>query len=169
MVRIVGQWNRLSGSHYDYQLNRFKEHLSAYKKMVKTLIEPRGFKETDNLKPIEESLKKEIDGLKVYLEEVESDEFQRNLAEQIREKKRKLSVTGKSISDRVKEFSSLNHLLSYKFKDVDHTVCLIPEKEFTGRKDAQKEVGIEERKRRMKIAKGKAKAQEQRIRILKLK
>jgi hypothetical protein len=65
-----------------------------------------------------------------------------------------LILKGGTLKQKVVEFSSLNYLLSYKFKDVDHTSCEIPR---LANKDYPPKDKTDKSKR-IRIARAKAKA-----------
>lgn len=166
LVSVIGKYNRLTGQYYDWTYDRFKENLSKYKKLLRTVIEPRGYNENSDLAPLQTELEKELEKLNEVKEKLNSDDYLQELVEKIRERKAKMQVKAGTLEQRVKDFEGLNHLLSYKFKDVDHTSCFIPTKEFTGKQDAAKEVKNHDNPQKLKLAKAKAKAQKQRISIL---
>ena len=61
--------------------------------------------------------------------DLKSPEFYNELYEKITKEKKRLQISGGTIKDRVNDFNKLNHLLSYRFSDVDHSNCVIPLKE----------------------------------------
>jgi hypothetical protein len=52
-----------------------------------------------------------------YRSFLDSEKHKKDVMKEVSEKKDQMSVTGKPIEERVKEFASLNYLLSYKFAD----------------------------------------------------
>lgn len=163
LVRLAGKLNRILEVRWDWDLDKFKDNLSKYKKTERSLLEPRGYTIQDDFNKIIADFEKELEGIKEERERLRSSEYQEELMDEIIERKKKLQIKGGTIADRVKEFASLNYLLSYKFSDIDHTSCEIPTKEFTGKRDAKKEAHHAEAVNLLKL---KSKSRKRRIRIL---
>lgn len=145
-MRVVRQMS------YDSTLDNFKETVSKYAKIKRAVFEQRGFSENTDLGVIRSEMEKDLILTETEMKELHTEEFQEKILNRIIEQKKKFAIKGGELKDRVRDFESLNHILSYKFTDIDHTQCSIPTKENTsGSNDDDKE-------RRLKIAKAKAKA-----------
>jgi len=139
-------------SSYDYDFESFKDTVSRYNKIKRTIFEQRGYSEDTNLQQIANELQTELDLLYAEIEEAKSEDFYETIFKRVSIEKEKFSLKGGDLKSKVIDFTKLNHLLSYKFKDVDHTSCSIPtveNKSLTSTTDKQK---------RIRIAKAKAKA-----------
>lgn len=166
LIKISSKLNRLLEHNWDWELDKFKDYLSKYKKTERSLLEPRGYSINDDFQKIIADFEKEREQVNEDLETLNSPEHYEEVMNDIIERKKQLKIKGGSIEDRVKDFASLNHLLSYKFSDIDHTSCEIPTKEFTGRRNAQKEVRNNDQNNLLQL---KSKSRKRRIRLLALK
>src|SRR5690606_13844858 len=112
--------------NYNYQLDQFKDVVSRFAKIKRNIFEQRGYDENANLDTIKEEMQTELALLEVEFEEIRSEDFYEKMFKRIQEKKESLSIRGGSLNDKVKDFGTLNHLLSYKYKNTDLTKCEIP-------------------------------------------
>ncbi len=165
LIKLSGKLNRTLDTNWDWDLDKFKDFLSKYKKTERSLLEPRGYTIQDDFDKIIADFDKELEQIKEEKQKINSPEYQEQVMDEIIKKKEKLEIKGGTIEDRVQEFASLNHLLSYKFSDIDHTSCNIPTKEFTGRKNAKQEVKNNETHNLLKL---KSKSRKRRLRLLSL-
>lgn len=138
----------------DYDFNRYKDTVSQLGKLQRTLFSNRGYDENTNIDHILKELNAELEALKLEAEDVKSDGFMQKLYNSVKAEKERLSIKGGDLETRVKEFASLNHLLSYKFKDVDFNSCYIPTIENkTQNTDKEKRLKLAQAKMRMAKAK----------------
>jgi hypothetical protein len=154
LILAVAAFDRLSSSGYgygNYDLERYKTTVSEYAKATKTIFDDRGYNRNTNLQEIKLDMEQELDATAKELDDLGTEEFERKLFNRIKAEKEKYAIKGGSLESRVEDFKSLNYLLSYKFKDVDHTSCEIPTRENPNKPDDGK-------LRRLKLAKAKAKA-----------
>lgn len=155
LIRAYAAKNRLfsSGySSYDWEFEQFKDVVSRYNKIKRTIFEQRGYSQDADVSQIAFEMQKEVDLVTSEIEQTRSEEFYDKIYQTVAAKKAALNLKGGDLKEKVIEFASLNYLLSYKFKDVDHTSCEIPRvenKQITPTDDKQK---------RIRIAKVKAKA-----------
>ncbi len=130
LIRLKSAYNRLKDNYfYDYSLNDFKSDFSKYAKIKKSLFKARGLSEDVDISVVENDLKKELEVVDLEFENIKTEDFVEKLKAEIVEKKQKLAIKGGTLNDRVNEFASLNHLMSYKMKQVDVDACEIPVKE----------------------------------------
>lgn len=152
LIICASKYNILiNGSTYDYDLTNFKEVVSRYSKIKKTIFDQRGFNENTDLSIVRDDLEKEQLLTESELTEIEKPEFQDKLMQKIEAQKAKFAVKGGTLEDRVTDFASLNYIMSYRFEDIDRSSCSIPTSE-------NKVVRIDDRDRRLRLAKAKAKA-----------
>jgi len=132
------------------QLNDFKEAVARYNKILKSVERQKGTTDVSRIGDMITESKQEFEELQKRFENLTSKEHKQKVFERIKEKKSKLEKTGQGVSERVKEFEQLNHLLQYRINDVhgDGT-CDNPLNSETLTKQKQK---------RKKLAKAKAKA-----------
>lgn len=152
-IRAYSSKNRLLNSSYtsyDYDYERFKDVVSRYNKIKRTIFEQRGYSEDTNLQQIQNDLQTELDLLDAEHEEAKGEGFYQKIYERVASQKEKYSLKGGDLKSKVIEFTTLNHLLSYKFKDVDHTSCSIPTVEL------KKTTLSTDTEKRIRIAKAKA-------------
>lgn len=149
LIRTLPKYYRLikkygSPSYYE----DFKEVVSKVFKIKKILLS-RGFSEDTDTEEILEKFHIELDAVEKEIEELSSKEFQDKLEQKIIQEKRKLNIAGGDLDTRVREFEKLNHLLSYKFNEVEQNTCGIPDKE---------NPKLTEKVKKIKIARAKAQA-----------
>jgi hypothetical protein len=137
-----------------YTVNYFKESLAIVKKAERTILASKGYTVDDDIDKVIKDYEKDLQKEKENLEELQSDKHKREVEKGVQEKKSAMKITGKSIEERVEEFKSLNHLLSYKFADIDPQVCIIPDVEKSP-ETVQKDDGKE---KRIRLARVKAQA-----------
>lgn len=109
-----------------YTVNYFKEALSIVKKAERTILASKGYTVDDDIDKVIVDYQKDLDREKKALQELQSDSHKREVVQGVKEKKSAMKISGKTIDERVDEFRSLNHLLSYKFSHIDPMVCVIP-------------------------------------------
>lgn len=153
-----------SFSYGDYDFDRFKDVVSQVGKLKRSLFTSRGYDDTTNVEKIRTELKKELDATEIELEDIKSEEFHLKVYQQIASEKERLSIKGGHLEDRVADFATLNHLLSYKFKDVDHTSCAIPVKE----NQSKDQPAAKDKIKRLKLAQAKMKMAKAKLILLKL-
>jgi superfamily II DNA/RNA helicase len=150
---------------YDYfetfTVNNFREKLSIIRKAEKTILASKGYTLDDDIEKVIAEYKKDLEKESGTLKDLESEGHKKKVEGEVKKKKSAMRVTGKPIQDRVKEFASLNHLLSYKFSSIDPQICIIPTKELPPVK-SQERGG---REKRLRIARAKAEAK---LKLLKL-
>lgn len=145
-------YKRLSSTGlYDWEFDRYKDSVSQIGKLTRTLFTSRGYDVNTDISKITKEIENDIELTTADLDEIQTDNFQNKLYEKIKAEKERLAIKGGTLEQRVKDFASLNHLLSYRFTDIDHNSCSIPVKELKPKLDNDKE-------RRLKLAKAKAKA-----------
>ncbi|MVO09736.1 SNF2 family helicase [Flavobacterium sp. TP390] len=160
LITVNMQYSRIVHKLTNYQLEKYKETLSQYLKIKRTIFELRGYSENTDLEIIKDEIQKELLLTATELENINTVEFQEKLMDKIIEDKKKYSIKGGELSDRVKDFSSLNYLMSYKFSDIDHTSCSIP-----GIENKSQSIPID-KDRRLRLAKAKAKALKIKLKLI---
>ncbi|WP_435415030.1 SNF2-related protein [Polaribacter aestuariivivens] len=156
LIRGYAAKNRLFTSYgygSDWDFDRFKDTVSRFGKIKRTVFDQRGYSESTDISKISLEMEKEAALLDTEIEEAKGQEFYDKIFSIVAEKKAKLNLKGGNLQQKVVEFSSLNYLLSYKFKDVDHTSCEIPRVENKNYKS-----GSSDKSKRIRIARAKAKA-----------
>lgn len=155
LIQTYALYKRINNDRwsYDWDYDRFKDTTSKLGKIQRTLFKNRGYDENTNIEKIKLDLQEELDQVTLEIKQIQSAEYQQKVYEKIAEEKRRLSIKGGSLDSRVEDFSSLNHLLSYKFSDIDHHSCEIPVIELKPKQDDNKE-----KRKRLAIAKAKAAA-----------
>ena len=106
----------------------FVESLSMVKKAERTILNPKGFTVDDDINKVIDEYKKDLNTAKEDSIFIKGAEHKAAITKEVSQKKSAMQINGKSIYDRVKEFSNLNHLLSYKFTDTKIGTCPIPTK-----------------------------------------
>lgn len=129
LIRISRVLSRLFSYFNAFVLSSFSESLSKVKKAERSILEPKGFKITDDIDKIIESYRKDLEYAKKDLDFFKGDEHRMNVVSEVREKKSAMKINGKGIYERVKEFSELNYLLSYRFSQTDISQCQLPKTE----------------------------------------
>lgn len=107
---------------------RFKEFLAIVKKAQRTILKSESVSD-DEVEEVLYQYNSELNNAMKELTRLNSQEFMTELKREIEIKKSALQVDGKTIDDRVKEFASLNYLLSFKFDQNQDDSCIIPSKE----------------------------------------
>lgn len=164
IIQAYTAYMRLTqGSYfYDGRFNMYKNYSSQLAKLKRSLFTSRGYDENTDTDKIKAELTKELEVVSNELEDLKSPEFAEKLMQSIIDQKKKYEIKGGDLESRVKDFASLNNLLSYKFSDVDHTSCMIPTKTLPP-KPAETKLkaqlkATDDKAKRLKIAKAKAKA-----------
>ena len=137
-----------------YTVNYFKESLAIVKKAERTILASKGYTIDDDIDKVIKDYQKDLENENEILMDLQSEKHKNEVSKGVREKKSAMKINGKSTEERAEEFTELNHLLSYKFPDINPQVCVIPERERppeTTRKPDDKE-------KRIRIAKVKAQA-----------
>ena len=130
----------------------FKSFMSEVKKAEETILKQKGFTINDNMADIIVSYKTDKEKVNLELEYLRSQEYFEKKYHEVKDKKDRLAVRGESPETRAKEFSRLNYLLTYKSSDVAQDNCILPDTE------APIEASPNDRNRRMRLAKMRAKA-----------
>jgi len=152
LIQCASRYNTIVfKNNSDYNLNQFKETVSRYAKIKKTIFEQRGFSEGTDLSIVRDDLDKELLLTGAELEELGTAEFEDKLMDKIKLQKERYAVKGGSLEDRVNDFASLNYIMSYRFEDIDHHSCSIPTVE-----NKVVRTSTDDKERRLKIAKAKA-------------
>ncbi|MEH0157359.1 SNF2-related protein [Limibacter armeniacum] len=130
IIRIRTIFSRLYKEFYGgLKVEKFKEALKKYNKIISQILTPKGLTPEDNIQGLIDELKREYQAIEKDRQRIQSDNYFLEVARRIAQKKKEMAVSGASIEQRVKEFKNLNYLLSYQFKDIDHTHCVIPKTE----------------------------------------
>lgn len=128
IIQTLSAYHRFEGSTYGtmYAYNKFRDVVSQFGKLQKSLFSNRGYDENTNISKIQADLEKELEETIADIEDTSTDEFHDKLYKRIAKEKDRLAIKGGNLASRVKDFASLNHLLSYKFSDIDPRSCFIP-------------------------------------------
>lgn len=163
LIQAISSYDRVvKENSYNWELNKFKEIVSQYTKIKRTIFEQRGFAENTDLSIVKEQLDKEVILLQAEFEEIKTPEFEMKLYDRIADEKKKYELKGGLLKDRVSEFASLNYLMSYKFNEIDHTKTELPKTE-----NKSKVVPIDvSKEKRIKLAKAKAKALKLKLKLV---
>ena len=152
-IKVLRMYNNLV---YVYNLgstiDTFAETLSQFTKIKRTIFEQRGYPESTDISVIKSDFEKELLLTQTEIEAVKSPEFQEKLMLQIAEQKEKYSIKGGTLESRVKDFESLNHIMSYRYVKGQSAVCEIPTVELKPVPET------DDKSRRLRLAKAKAKA-----------
>jgi hypothetical protein len=128
----------------------FVETLSKFTKIQRTIFEQRGYSENTDISIIKNDLENELLLAEAELTTIKTPEFENELMLKIQEQKEKYAVKGGSLQDRVNDFSSLNYVMSYRYKKAENQTCEIPKTEAPV-------INLnDDRARRLKLAKAKA-------------
>ncbi|MEM6685768.1 MAG: SNF2-related protein [Bacteroidota bacterium] len=147
LIQVLAKYYRLVRYYgFPSYFEAFKKTVSKLKKIEKTLLS-RGLDKNSNTNEILEKFQDELEATEKEYDELSTAKFQDTLEAKIVAEKEKLSVTGADFETRVKEFEKLNHLLSYKFNEVEQNTCTIPTEE---------NPKLVSKVKRIKIAKAKA-------------
>lgn len=163
-----------------YRIDAFSRVYKAVIMKERQILKPKGFSLSDNFEEVSKNILEEFEEKeKVYnqaygnwvdanLNDRIRDASQRGeksetnpegviiperwkaIIEDIMEKKQKLRVNGEKVGVRVKEFASLNYLLTYGIKDVDLNACPLPSGP-NNRKPVASNSSKERAKQKMKI------------------
>lgn len=127
ILKKVEKWFYRDFSLY-YSLWEFENYKRLVKKKVQAdkMLNDRFPNETPDIKKLVAELEKELKKGKDELEEIKSDGHLEELVGEAELKKSALKIEGKGIEDRVKEFASLNYLLSIRFNPDKSDSCQIP-------------------------------------------
>jgi len=127
LIALKTRYNALSEyESWDRTLDSFKTLLSKFSKIKRSIFKSRGVDENTNIEEIIADLNKEKTEIEENYQKINSSEFKQKLIEQIQDKKEKFSIKSGNLDERVKEFSKLNYLMSYKINQVDVDECKIP-------------------------------------------
>ena len=146
-----------------YYVNYFKEYVSKVRNTERTLLKPRGFSINDDLSPLMDQVEKEKQELEeqaqLYHGDTKSPRYNA-LYNEILEKKKKLSVEGRSPEERAEEFEKLNYLLGYLmgYVNIDNSCDISSNKKPKEFKTKQLKKANPDLDRRIRIARAKAKA-----------
>ncbi|MBC8753961.1 SNF2 family helicase [Kordia sp. YSTF-M3] len=126
----------------------FKEAVTKVYKIQKSLLS-KGYTEGSNTEDVIEKFREELKATEQEYEELSDTAFQDKLEQKIIQEKKKLTVFGADLDTRVRDFENLNHLLSYKFNEVEQDTCGIPDRE---------NPKLAEKVKKIKIARARAQA-----------
>jgi hypothetical protein len=157
LIQTTAKVDRLNDEYYNSTLENFKDSVSRYQKIKKTLFDARGYNEGSDVSIIRTELENDLILANTEHDALKSEEFYQKLFNQIAEKKEKMNIKGGTLENRVEDFKRLNYLLSYKFVDIDFRSCTIPESEKFTNNDADKQKRINLAKAKMKMAAAKLK------------
>jgi hypothetical protein len=149
----------------------FKAYLSDVRKAEKTILEQKGYTIHDNFNEIILTFEKEKTEIEEEANKINSQEYYKELHEEIVRKKEKLAIQGKSIEERVMDFASLNYLLDYKFSETDTDNCMIPDRgtKVKIKQDGNSKRGTaDDREKKIRLARAKAIAMKMRLELLQL-
>lgn len=161
-IKSLRLYDSLEYSGFTSTLNQFVETKSKYEKIYKNIFVTRGYAENADIEVIKNDFANELILKQTELEQLKSPEVQQQLMEKIEEQKEKFAVRGGTLDQRVKDFASLNHIMSYTYVKGQSAVCEIPTQEY---KATTTTSTTADKERRIRIANANAKA---RIRILNL-
>ncbi|MBC7642241.1 MAG: DEAD/DEAH box helicase [Flavobacterium sp.] len=163
--KIIKALRMFASLIYTYNLGNiidsFAEYLTKYVKIKRTIFEQRGYSESTDISIIKNDLENELLLAQAELQSVKTPEFQEQLMLKIQEQKAKYSIKGGELEDRVNDFASLNHIMSYRYQKGQSTTCEIP----TTEARPIEEPKTIDKEKRIRIANANARA---RIRILQL-
>lgn len=148
---------------YDSSLDNYKEKASQFAKIKKTIFE-RGYNEGTDLSIIKDEFEKELISIEAEQKELSTPEFQMKLMDKIKKEKAKYSIKGGDLKDRVRDFESLNYVMSWRYANIDKNSCSIPTKEYAGTNTPPVD-----NNKKLQLAKAKAKAIQIRLRLIKQK
>jgi len=137
-----------------YTVNYFKESLSIIKKAERTILAGKRYTIDDDIEKVIKDYGKDLEKENEVLKDIQSEKHKNEVAKDVKEKKSAMKINGKSTEERAQEFAELNHLLSYKFPDIDPQVCIIPGKEKPPETDRQSG----DKEKRIRVARVKAQA-----------
>lgn len=149
--------------------SEFKAYLSEVRKAEKTILEQKGYSINDNLQDIIQSFEKDKANVVLEKDRIHSEEHYAGILEEVKKKKEKLQIQGKTIEERILDFGRLNYLLDYKFSSIDPDSCSLPDpsrKLLPG--IAQRDPMPNDRARKLRLAKAKALAMKMQLELLEL-
>lgn len=111
----------------DTNLLYFKEYLAKSKKAEKTVLAQKGFTLDSDLSLVMEEFRKDEAAAKAELARINTEGYLELLIKEVTIKKSAMQIEGKTVPERVEEFSRLNYLLGYKSSDVEAGSCVIPQ------------------------------------------
>ena len=117
MLSIARRFHNLYPAFPNYYADNFKESLAIVAKAEKTILAGKGFTAADNIDDVIRAFRKDLEQAREHRSYLGSEKHKEEVMKEVTEKKEQMSIAGKSIEQRVKEFASLNYLLSYKFAD----------------------------------------------------
>ena len=145
-----------------WSVNYFKESLAIVKKAERTILASKGYTVEDDIDKVIQDYQKDLEKEQKVLAEYQSEAHKKEVEKSVQEKKSAMKISGKTIKERVEEFMKLNHLLSYKFPDIDPQVCIIPDTEIPPEPGSNDEDKV----RRIRITKIKAQAKLKLLQLL---
>ncbi len=129
LIKIARSLKRRFEYFTSFYTTYFAEYLSKVKKAERTILEPKGFTASDDIEKVIGEYRKDLENERKDLEFLKGSEHSSNVIKEVKKRKSAMAINGKSIYERVKEFSNLNHLLSYKFGNTKIDTCPLPMKE----------------------------------------
>ena len=132
IIKIARMLKRRFEYFNSFYTEYFMEYMVKVKKAEKTILAPKGFTADDDIDAVIGEYQKDLEKANKDLAFLQSDEHKQEIAEEVKKRKSAMKIGGKSIKDRVNEFKSLNHLLSYKFSATKIDTCPLPVKEASG-------------------------------------
>jgi hypothetical protein len=162
LLQIARKLQRRFDYFETYTVNYFKESLSVVKKAERTILASKGYTVDDDIDKVIKDYQKDLEKEQKVLEELKSEKHKKEIEKGVQEKKSAMKINGKTIEERINEFKSLNHLLSYKFPDIDPQVCIIPD----GERPPETEQQTDDKAKRIRIAKVKAQAKLKLLQLL---
>jgi len=114
----------------DWTVKSFTSYYGDMKRLERQVLQPYGLTVDDNFTKIIKQFKNELETAENEVEFLDSVEYKEKAIHEIRAKLKKRAAERGTIEERVAEFASFNHLLSYPFdKDTaDH--CELPKGEY---------------------------------------
>jgi len=132
IIKIARMLKRRFEYFNSFYTDYFMEYMVKVKKAEKTILNPKGFTVDDDIDAVIGEYKKDLEKANKDLAFIMSKEHKSSISNEVKKKKSAMRIGGKSIIDRVNEFKSLNHLLSYKFSATNIESCPLPVKEASG-------------------------------------
>ena len=112
-----------------FHFQNFREFVSKIKRAEKTILASKGFTINDDMNVVVKSYEQDKEAIERELAHINSEEYRMELRSEAEDKKSAMQVSGKSVEDRVREFSKLNYLLAYRFADTPTENCALPDAE----------------------------------------
>ncbi len=115
---IVAMSRKLANIYYmhsTFSTDNFAEAIKNVKKIEDSVLVKRGYNRDSDINKVIEDLKLEIAKINVEIEDVTGQEHFLELYNYIAKKKREMNIVGKSIYDRINEFTSTNYVMQYAF------------------------------------------------------